>query len=488
MSQNPGPTRRQRAERTSQLRQRGFTWDQIAQVWMADYPDSTPRRAYRWAHNLTHEEVADRWNEIDPGEPTMAKGRIYQFEVWPTGGRRPTPYNLEIMARIYQTSAHALLTDNEYDLYSATARAQIKEDDPLRGKQPLTVDQVMEISDRLDIPLHMIQLGSRGDDDQTKRRDFSKSLVLAAIGVTSVSRPAAVDGSTAANLMTITGAQRRLEATTPSRELAQAAVAHVDMAKRTLARTGQSPFADEVCAAVSEAAGFAAWLHADMHDTGTARTYYRLAIDAAVKADHDLLAAYMIGSLASFEIEGEDSHVGLALLADARRRLGDHPPPIANAWLSSIEALGHAAAHAPSSASAALHEAEQAVQASERASVPPWPWVFPFDQPKLAGYRALVMVRLGRHQEAVSAFAESLATAQPAIKQRAVLMTEIATARCIAREYDEALHLAEEALKVGVAHRSERVIQRARRFRRDYTGPLTSHVRAFDDRLRATLL
>lgn len=358
----------------------------------------------------------------------------------------------------------------------------------LRGKQPLTVDQVREISDRLDIPLHMIRLGSRGVEDQTKRRDFSKTIALAAFSIAQASPHAEVDGNTAANLTMITGAQRRLEATTPSRELAQAAVAHVDMAKRALARTGRSPFAAEVCAAVSEAAGFAAWLHADMHDTGTARTYYRLAIDAALKADHALLAAYMIGSLASFEIEGEDPQLGLVLLADARRRLGERPPPTAIAWLSSIEALGHATAHNASRATAALHKAESAVQTSEHTGTPPWPWVFPFDQPKLAGYRALAMVRLSRHQEAVSAFAESLATAQPAIKQRAVLMTEIATARCIAGEYDEAFRLAEEALKAGVSHHSERVIQRTRRFRRDYTGPLTSHVRAFDDRLRATLL
>ncbi|MFC6081708.1 hypothetical protein [Sphaerisporangium aureirubrum] len=260
------------------------------------------------------------------------------------------------------------------------------------------------------------------------------------------------------------------------------------MAKRTLSRAARSPFAAEVCAATSEAAGFAAWLHTDMHDTGTARAYYRLAIDAARKADHALLAAYMIGSLASFEIEGDDAELGIVLLADARRRLGDHPPPTASAWLSSIEALGHAAAQDASNAMAALYEAEQAVQRAERATAPPWPWVFPFDQPKLAGYRALVMVRLGRHQEAVSAFAESLAAAQPAIKQRAVLMTEIATAWRIAGEYDEAFRLAGEALTVGVTHHSERVIQRARRFRRDYAGPITHHVRAFDDRLRATLV
>jgi hypothetical protein len=129
-----------------------------------------------------------------------------------------------------------------------------------------------------------------------------------------------------------------------------------------------------------------------------------------------------------------------------------------------------------------------AVAASERAAAPPWPWVFPFDQAKLAGYRALVMVRLNRPGEAVSAFADSLTSAQPAAKQRGVLMIEIATAKSLAGEIDEAFHLADQALTVGITYSSERIIHRARRFRRAYAGPATPAVRAFDDRLRATLL
>ena len=49
--------------------------------------------------------------------------------------------------------------------------------------------------------------------------------------------------------------------------------------------------------------------------------------------------------------------------------------------------------------------------------------MFPFDHAKLAGYRALVAVRLIRPADALAAFAESLSAAQPAPKQRAVIMT-----------------------------------------------------------------
>jgi len=71
---------------------------------------------------------------------------------------------------------------------------------------------------------------------------------------------------------------------------------------------------------VSEAAGFAAWLHGDMHDVGTARIYYRLAIDRARRAGQGLLAGYKLGSLAAFEIEGADPGLALPLVAQAREQ------------------------------------------------------------------------------------------------------------------------------------------------------------------------
>jgi hypothetical protein len=52
----------------------------------------------------------------------------------------------------------------------------------------------------------------------------------------------------------------------------------------------------------------------------------------------------------------------------------------------------------------------------------------------------------------------------------------------------ESFQLAAEALSLGITYSSERAIERARRFRRDYSGPVTSYVREFDDLLRSTLL
>jgi hypothetical protein len=166
------------------------------------------------------------------------------------------------------------------------------------------------------------------------------------------------------------------------------------------------------------------------------------------------------------------------------------------AWLDAIEALSLAAARRDADAAGhALARAAKTIDRDRRSEPPPWPWVFPFDHAKLAGYRALVAVRFTRPADALSAFTESLSAAQPAPKQRAIVILEVATAACqdgaAMRDndrIDEAFRLGCDALGVGVTYSPERVIERARRFRRDYAGHPTSYVREFDEQLRAALL
>jgi hypothetical protein len=231
-----------------------------------------------------------------------------------------------------------------------------------------------------------------------------------------------------------------------------------------------------------------------MCDRGTARSYYRLAVGAARRAGHDLLAGYMVGSLAAFEIDNGDPVTGLQLAGRAQEQFGGQSHPTPRAWLAALQALGHAASGDGKAADAALGRAEAAIDAPGAQDAPQWPWLSPFDHGKLAGYRALACVRLGQAEQALAAFAQSLNSVQPAPKQRAVIMLEVATA---ARQQaatmrdtgrvDEAFGLAGEAPAAGVRYGSERVLERSRQFRRAYTGPVTGRVRDFDRRLAALL-
>src|SRR5262249_53722320 len=153
-----------------------------------------------------------------------------------------------------------------------------------------------------------------------------------------------------------------------------------------------------------------------------------------------------------------------------RRQIGEASHPTPRAWLDAIEALSLAAIGKAAEADGALLRAGNAIDKGSESVPVPWPWVFSFDQSKLAGYRALVAVRLSRPGEALAAFADSLSATQPAPKQRATIMLEVATAarqdgmrQKDSERIDESFRLASEALGIGIAYSSERVIEKARR-------------------------
>jgi hypothetical protein len=358
----------------------------------------------------------------------------------------------------------------------------------IRGRQPLTLEQARDVAARAGIPVHLLRLGDHTREDAAKRRDFGKVAALALVPWPALPHTGEQAGPA---LAAITAAQRRLEAHAPARELARGVAAHVELAHRMLGHTDGG----QVAAALSEAAGLAGWLHTDMCDRGSARSYYRLAVKAARRAHHDLLAGYMLGSLAVFEIDNGDPHTGLGLIGRAREQIGTAAHPTPQAWLAAMEALGHATAGDGYPADAALDRAWRAIAGGgHTADAPPWPWLFTFDQGKLAGYRALACVRLARPAAALAAFAQSLGAVQPAPKQRAVIMLEVATAACQdgatghdTERIDEAFTLAADALTAGERYGSERVIERSRAFRRGYSGPVTGRVRQFDRQLQALL-
>ncbi|MFI0445137.1 NB-ARC domain-containing protein [Actinomadura sp. 6N118] len=64
-----------------------------------------PREAWRLANELSLDEAAMRFNAAlgDPKAP-MRKGRIWDYERWPSAGARPTLKTLRILARVYGTS------------------------------------------------------------------------------------------------------------------------------------------------------------------------------------------------------------------------------------------------------------------------------------------------------------------------------------------------------------------------------------------------
>lgn len=360
----------------------------------------------------------------------------------------------------------------------------------INGQQSLTIEQVRELADRLGIPLHLLRFASatetRKGAGPTRRRDFGKVIATAAMSLPTACTGSDINEGTAPTLRAITGGQRLLDASSPARDLARGAIAHVELTERALKRAQHTPFAPEIAAGASEAAGFAAWLHTDMGDLGSARSYYQTAIAHARQAGHHLLEVYMLGSLASFEIEADDPELGLTLAAEARRRMGADAHPTAKAWLSCVRSLAYAALGDASACTREIARAEANVVRQEN-TAPPWPWVFSFDDAKVASHRALAGVRLRNPNDARAAFSEALHGYNAGAKQAALLKVELASAHADSGDVDEAFRLATEALRTGSQFRSERVITRVRRFRRGYNGARARIVNEFDEQLTDVL-
>ncbi|MER5227695.1 DNA-binding protein [Streptomyces flaveus] len=295
-------------------------------------------------------------------------------------------------------------------------------------------------------------------------------------------------GGQAAALRLTTSAYRRLDGTTPSRDLADAVDGHIRLIQSiTSAVTGDADRA-RLAAVGSEAASFAGWLAWDKGDHGSARSWYGGAVKAARTSGNALLTAYQTGTLAQFEAHAGNGVEAVNLARRARRVLGEQRPAVADAWLCSVEALGHAAARDRRRADQALTASRAAAEAlTADQEPPPWPWVFSFTPDKVAACRVTCGARLGVPEWVLDEDVEALTTGHA--KQRALLVLDIAAGHLAGGRIEAAFALASHALDTGLQYRSGRIVERARTVRRSLTTSSPPKVvRDFDERLHGVYL
>ncbi len=363
-----------------------------------------------------------------------------------------------------------------------------------RGAGTYSTDILAAASAHLGIPPGLVGLaGSRpqaqvnGDDDVERRQFLGGVAATAATPLLAALPDKGGWGSgQAAALRLSTSAYRRLDGATPSRDLSEAVKSHVRLIQSiTGAATGDGD-RDRLAAVGSEAASLAGWLAWDMGDNGSARAWYGSAVKAARSSGDPLLVAYQAGSLAQFEAHAGNGTEALNLTRRARRVLGDSCPPVAEAWLLSVEALAHAAGGDRRSADKALTASRAAAEALPE-DPPPWPWVFTFDAQKVAACRVTCGARLGLADWVLSDEVGALATGHA--KQRALLVLDIAAGHLADGRVESAFALARRALDTGLTYRSGRIVERARVLRRTFTtGTPPKVVRDFDERLHGVFL
>ncbi|MFB7323404.1 helix-turn-helix domain-containing protein [Streptomyces sp. NPDC056190] len=363
-----------------------------------------------------------------------------------------------------------------------------------RGVGTYNMNLLASAASHLGIPPNLVGLADydRNGNSTVERREFLAG--VAAIAATPAmpqhqAPPPDWDSGQAAALRVATAAFRRLDANVGSRDLTDAVQAHLRLIQRVAAQAPDASHKARMAAVGSEAASLVGWLAWDMADHGSARTWYGSAIKAARTAGDPLLAAYQTGSLAQFEVEAGNTAEGLRLTTRARRQLGPDLPAIAAAWLASIEAIAHATTGDERATERALRSCEQHTARVPREDPPPWPWVFSFDERKVASCRVVCGARLGRSWWKLTSSEITAALSSGHEKQRALLTLDVATGHLSTGRIDSAFALATRAVHDGVRLRSGRVVERARAFRRTYTSPTPPGiVRDFDTLLHDTYL
>ncbi|MFD7444045.1 helix-turn-helix domain-containing protein [Streptomyces sp. NPDC059909] len=363
-----------------------------------------------------------------------------------------------------------------------------------RGTSTYSTDILAAAAAHLEIPPTLVGLADGRprvqveDEHDVNRRKFLGDAAGVVAAPVMASLPVPDDGPTgqAAALRLSTTAYRRLDGSTPSRDLSESVHTHIRLIQ-TITRDAPEAERPRLAAVGSEAASLAGWLAWDMGDNGSARTWYGAAIKAARSAGNPLLAAYQAGSLAQFEAHAGNGVQALNLVRRARRSLGERQPVVADAWLSSVEALGHATAGDRRAADRALTASRAATEALPREEAPPWPWVFTFTETKVVAARVACGARLGLPDWVLSEDTEALATGHA--KQRALLILDIAAGHLAGGRVEAAFALASRALDTGLRYRSGRIVERARAVRRTLTTATPPKVvRDFDERLHGVYL
>jgi transcriptional regulator with XRE-family HTH domain len=354
-----------------------------------------------------------------------------------------------------------------------------------QSKEP-GIRTVRALCDGLGIPRSLAGLLDDQEDDTNRRQILTGAAGVSGLAlIGTVAGDVPVESHDEERLLTIPSATyRRLEQRLPSRTLIAPVGAHLALVRQLATRNAHSPaHTRRLFAVLSETAGLAAWLYVDVEDRVSARRHYQLAVRAAERSGHPLLPAYMQASLSQFAAHCGHGTESVRLVADARHRLPRCAPTIAGIWMDAIESLALAQINDRTALTNLDHaEARLARTVSDE---PVWPWIFRFDERKLAGFRAQVAGKLGRMKVAEKAL-QTANDPYQAPKPRAVM--DVLRAAVLARSghVEEACTVAAAAFDVGQTYDSERVTRAVATFRNTLGTRSGQAVAELDERLYRT--
>ncbi|MEV8637284.1 hypothetical protein AB0395_37140 [Streptosporangium sp. NPDC051023] len=520
--------------RATALRARSFTFDQIADVLALDHAVS-PLRLYRYAHGRTASDVVTAYNDLDPaGTASLREARLYDYEVWPNGGRRPSVRVLTIFARIYQTAARRLLPEGVHASYGVRDRdlldqADHRHLDPCQcvpaPAPPAARDVVLPVGSLAPIPGAHDSMGPQpvaarvsppdparcaellralsAEEADVRRREllFELALVLGgtpALGLlrhltpsererlaATAAQRAPVDGGTIGLLEKL---MNRLWAMDES--LGPAQVLPVAEAKRTLVGDllGQASLTpalrDRLLRLYWNLSLMTGWSHFDLTDYAGASRRYNEGLAAAHELGSPALIAHLHGLLAYMALYQKRPSVALdhAFAAEGWAKESGHRLQQAAASIQLARAVSRVKHD-----EGALRLIDRATDLAGRGRGGPdfqhLGWLTPASA---SSYGVFCLLELNRPDQVMTEVGRRLATMTPdLVRERGFLHAEYATALVQKREIVAAAEMIGEAAQVTRTHSSARLVQSVRQARaRLQPWEDNRHVRDLDERLR----
>lgn len=470
---------------SKRLREKGFTWDQIADVLELTHPVS-PLRLFRLAHGRTAADVVAMVNDADSaGTACMREARLYDFEAWPKAGRRPSARLLIVLAEIYQTTARSLVCPEDWPCYAPGDRdvisgADFRDLDANRIRTShVTMEpgaKVMPADKSLPDASACVRLMCAIDVEETdvKRREllFELALVLGGTGALDFlrlltpdeeERLAGVlrgtwraDETTVRTFEKVTMHARQADDMHGGAKVLPAVNGHRTALAQILARGSMPPaLRDRLLGAYAQSSQLAGYLTYDVLDYEAAEKALNDGLRAALDLGDPTLIGYVHCWLGNVALYRDHTSTALDHAFAAQNWTARSPSRLLRAMNESLLSAAHAA-DGDVAASARAHHSAVALAAQPKGGEPTFLyWISPS---MVERKTATSLTRLKQTKLAIAAAQRSLAGLDPRYKRdRGFALIWYADALIQAKEIPEAASKLKEAAAIASQHSSARL-------------------------------
>ena len=448
---------------------------------------TTPHRlrALRVQRGWTQRDVAQNLDRIAWAQSGKHVGvNADMVAKWERGVKAPSRHYSDLLGTLFDIDPGEYRSNS--DCHDTTA---IRLSDPVSGVlagTKLLLDRLG--SDALVLKPRML---GAWRSEMLGRRSLLKVLTLApAVGLAPefqepTVRPSAEIATSLANLA---NEYQRLYHVTAPGLLITPVIAHLETTRELLREGGMTEslrrrlLANQ--AQVALLAGRVSFF--DLKDAFAARGYYSLAVESAQESSSNHLATASLGHIAFIAAAEGRSETALRYLSQAEAHLEKHPQTRLASWLAAVGSEITANAGVYVGSLKLIDRARRAL--AQPGFAPDLRWFDFFDESRLDGFAGYSSLRAGRYDEAEGFLARTIrGLPDEAVKQHAVVLSDLATVHLSKGDLDQACSVAANAadrLRVaGYATGSDRL----RTFRsRVVPWSSSAAVRALDQHLALT--